>query len=145
MSVSKKLADNKVTVTFTVSPEAAQQAEKMEVVCDFNNWEAVALKGQKNGSFKGDIKFPKTDKQTYQYTFHYFFADGSDKWDNDWDAEFYQDNGQGGQNSAFSVEGLVEEKKAATKTASKAKTATKPAAKAKPAAKKSVRAKKTAK
>ena len=104
MSVSKRFTKtNKVTVTFTVKKEAAQGAEKIDLLCEHNGWQAVALKPQKNGTFKGSISVTEGEKPSYQYKFKYTYADGSKKYDNDWVAERYVANPFGGENSMFSA------------------------------------------
>ncbi len=104
MSVSKKFTPYaKVTVTFTIKKAAAQGATKIELLCEHNGWQAVAMKPQKNGTFKGSITVPEGDKPSYQYRFRYTFDDNSVKFDNDWDAEQYVSNPFGGDNSVFSV------------------------------------------
>ena len=92
MSVSKRFTkDHRVTVTFNIKKEAAQGASK------------IAMKQQKNGTFKGSISVPEGEKAAYQYRFKYTFADNSVKYDNDWDAERYIANPFGGENSVFSA------------------------------------------
>ena len=104
MSVSKKFSkDHKVTVTFTIKKVAAQNATKIDLLCEHNGWQPVAMKAQKNGTFKGSITVPEGEKGTYQYRFKYTFADNSVKYDNDWDAERYVANPFGGDNSVFSA------------------------------------------
>ena len=63
----------------------------------------LAMKAQKNGTFKGSITVPEGEQGTYQYRFKYTFADNSVKYDNDWDAERYVANPFGGDNSVFSA------------------------------------------
>lgn len=104
MSVSKKFSkDHKVTVTFTIKKVAAQNATKIDLLCEHNGWQPVAMKAQKNGTFKGSITLPEGEQGTYQYRFKYTFADNSVKYDNDWDAERYVANPFGGDNSVFSA------------------------------------------
>ena len=104
MSVSKRFTkDHRVTVTFNIKKEAAQGASKIELLCEHNGWQAVAMKQQKNGTFKGSISVPEGEKAAYQYRFKYTFADNSVKYDNDWDAERYVANPFGGENSVFSA------------------------------------------
>ncbi|MGN0902648.1 MAG: hypothetical protein ACI4M9_05120 [Succinivibrio sp.] len=104
MSVSKKFTKtNKVTVTFTVKKDAAQGASEIDLLCEHNGWQPVALKPQKTGIFKGSISVPCEEQPTYQYRFKYTFEDGTVKYDNDWDAERYVPNPFGGENSVFSV------------------------------------------
>ena len=88
MSVSKRFTKtNKVTVTFTVKKEAAQGAEKIDLLCEHNGWQAVALKPQKNGTFKGSIAVAEGEKPSYQYKFKYTITDRKKKKNNDGDAE----------------------------------------------------------
>lgn len=102
-SVGKVTKTGKVTVTFTIKKEASQNAEKIDLLCEHNGWQAVALKPQKNGTFKGSISLPADGQVKYQYKFKYTFADESVKFDNDWDAEGYTANPFGGENSFFSI------------------------------------------
>ncbi|MCR5084453.1 MAG: hypothetical protein K6A65_02990 [Succinivibrionaceae bacterium] len=104
MSVSKRFNKDKVTVSFYIRKEAAQDASEIDLVCEHNGWQSVALKKQKNGTFRGSITLPVDEKPTYQYKFKYTFEDGSVKYDNDWDAEAYTPSPFGGDNSVFSVE-----------------------------------------
>lgn len=63
MSVSKKFSkDHKVTVTFTIKKVAAQNATKIDLLCEHNGWQPVAMKAQKNGTFKGSITVPEVSK-----------------------------------------------------------------------------------
>ena len=49
MSVSKKFTkDNKVTVTFTIKKTAAQNAKKIDLLCEHNGWQPVAMKDRKS-------------------------------------------------------------------------------------------------
>src|SRR5574344_1279627 len=104
MSVCKKFTkDNKVTVTFTIKKAAAQNAAKIDLLCEHNGWQPVAMKAQKNGTFRGSITVEEGAQAAYQYRFKYTFADNSVKYDNDWDAERYVSNPFGGDNSVFSA------------------------------------------
>ena len=104
MSVYKKFTkDNKVTVTFTIKKTAAQNAKKIDLLCEHNGWQPVAMKPQKNGTFKGSITVKAGEQPSYQYRFKYTFEDNSVKYDNDWDAERYVANPFGGDNSVFSA------------------------------------------
>ena len=81
-----------VKITFDVAQDAAQDAATIELLCDFNGWDPVALKksaAKKNaGSFSVTIDIPESEiKESYQYRFHYVMADGSEKYDNDWNAD----------------------------------------------------------
>ncbi|WP_031426317.1 isoamylase early set domain-containing protein [Flavimarina sp. Hel_I_48] len=72
-------------VTFTLP---AENAEKVIVLGDFNNWdpsEDYQLKKLKNGNFKGTINLPA--EQTYQFR---YLVDSA--WVNDSEADRYQWN-----------------------------------------------------
>ena len=105
MSVSKRFNEKnkKLTVVFYVNRQAAQGAERIDLICEHNGWQAVALKPQKNGTFRGSITLKVGDQPSYQYKFKYTFADGTVKYDNDWNAERYVPNPFGGENSVFST------------------------------------------
>lgn len=87
MALKKSFSsDNtKCTVTFSVSPEAAQGAQTVNIAGDFNSWSSTAtpLKKQKDGSFSVKIEL-EADKE---YQFRYLI-DGS-RWENDWKADKY--------------------------------------------------------
>lgn len=103
MSVSKRVRDKKITISFYITKEAAQCAKKIDLVCEHNGWEAVAMKPQKNGTFRGSITVNKGVQNAYQYRFKLTFADGTTKFDNDWKADAYVPNSFGGENSVFYV------------------------------------------
>ncbi|CAG5070640.1 hypothetical protein DYBT9623_03185 [Dyadobacter sp. CECT 9623] len=86
MALAKQFVKSKSVykVTFTVPAEAAADAKTVAVVGEFNNWnpEAVVLKKQKDGSFKGIVELAAGEHQ-----FRYIL-DG-EKWENDWEADKY--------------------------------------------------------
>ncbi len=104
MSVSKRFTDKKLTVTFYIKREAAQGASRIELLCEHNGWMPVAMKPQKNGTFRGSITIPRDGQLSYQYRFKLLMSDGSEKFDNDWDADGYIANPFGGENSYFTTE-----------------------------------------
>jgi 1,4-alpha-glucan branching enzyme len=71
------------------------------LIGDFNGWDpagAVALKKQKDGSYKGIVEL-ETGKE---YQFRYLL-DG-EKWENDWEADKYVPSGvEGAENSVVIV------------------------------------------
>ncbi len=103
MSISKRFNDKKATISFYIKKEAAQGASKIELLCEHNGWEPVAMKPQKNGTFRGSITIPRFRQESYQYRFKYTMPDGSTRFDNDWDAEAYAPNPFGGDNSVFTM------------------------------------------
>ena len=58
MSVSKRFTPKKVTIAFYITKEAAQGAAKIDLLCEHNGWEPVAMKPQKNGKSRGKKKIP---------------------------------------------------------------------------------------
>ncbi len=104
MSVSKRFTEKKVTVSFYIKKEAAQGAEQIFLLCEHNDWQPVAMKPQKNGTFRGSITIERGVRPSYQYRFRLVMPDGSERYDNDWDAEAYCRNDFGSDNSVFSAE-----------------------------------------
>ncbi|SDE31483.1 Glycogen recognition site of AMP-activated protein kinase [Dyadobacter soli] len=87
MALAKQFVKSKSVfkVTFTVPAEAASDAKKIALVGEFNGWnpeEAIALKKQKDGSFKTSLELGAGE-----YQFRYIL-DG-EKWENDWEADKY--------------------------------------------------------
>lgn len=90
MAISKQYLKTKPVckVTFTVP---AEDAKKVAVVGDFNNWnpKGSALKKLKNGSFKGSFDLPKDNTYEFKY-----LIDG--EYVNDGGADRYQWNNYAG-------------------------------------------------
>ena len=105
MSVKKQFLKSKpvVKVTFEVGKEAAQDAKEVYLLCEHNGWQREALKGFKAGHFKVTLNLPTDGKPDYEYRFCLVKADGSEVFDNDWDAESYRPSAMGGDNSVVSV------------------------------------------
>jgi hypothetical protein len=84
------------SITFTLPKEAVAKAKTVALVGDFNNWtveKAIALKKQKDGSFKATLEL-ESGKE-YQYR---FLLNG-ETWENAWDAPKYVPSPFGGDNS----------------------------------------------
>jgi 1,4-alpha-glucan branching enzyme len=83
-------------VTFRISKEAAQSAQNIALVGDFNSWDAQAtpMSALKSGEFSAVVEL---DTATPEYQFRYLY-EGS-RWENDWDADGYATNGVDGENS----------------------------------------------
>ena len=91
MALAKQFVKSKslYKVTFTVPAEAAVEAKKVALVGEFNGWnpeEAIALKKQKDGSFKGIVELGAGE-----YQFRYILDD--EKWQNDNEADKYVPTG----------------------------------------------------
>ena len=91
MSIKKQYLKSKpeANVTFELPKEAAEGAEKVTLVGDFNDWDksAVELKKMKTGVFKGTVKL----ESGKEYQFRYLIDE--EKWENDWSADSYAPNG----------------------------------------------------
>lgn len=86
-------------VFFKLPKEAVQEAQKIAVVGDFNNWdqEATLMKRLKNGDFTARLGL-ETGRE---YRFRYLI-DGN-RWENDWCADRYEPNQYGGDDSVVTV------------------------------------------
>lgn len=75
----------KCTVTFTVSAEAANGAQTINIAGDFNSWSSTdtPMKKGKDGSFSAKVELD-VDKE---YQFRYLLDNS--KWENDWNADKY--------------------------------------------------------
>lgn len=75
-------------VTFTLPAEAAVNAEKVELMGDFSQWnkEPIEMKKLKNGNFKTTIDL----EVGRDYEFRYLI-DGT-RWENAWEADAYVPN-----------------------------------------------------
>ncbi len=96
-------------ITFEVSKEAAQGAKDMYLLCEHNGWEPIKMKAnttkKKEGGFSTIIEIKEDGaKQKYQYRFVSVMEDGSEKYDNDWNAEDYVANPFGSENSVFTLD-----------------------------------------
>ena len=87
MALYKKYSESQKTcdVTFELSAEAANGAEKVWLAGDFNSWSSVdtPMKKKKDGTFSAKVKL-ETGKE---YQFRYLL-DGK-RWENDWAADKY--------------------------------------------------------
>ncbi|WP_316672437.1 isoamylase early set domain-containing protein [uncultured Tolumonas sp.] len=105
MAVTKKFLKTKpeVQVTFEVKVDTTESASQVYVVGEFADWEPVELKKLKNGAFKTTINLPTNQQDSYQYRYRFVLADGSEKFDNEVQADGYCSNPFGGENSIISV------------------------------------------
>lgn len=98
MSLKKQVLKSRPVckVTFRVSKEAADGAKTIYVVGDFNHWDenASPLKRLKSGEFTTTLELDTT-REEYQFRYLY----DSENWENEWEADGYADNGNGGENS----------------------------------------------
>jgi 1,4-alpha-glucan branching enzyme len=92
MSIKKQFLKSKPVckVTFSLTKEDAPNAEKVQLLGDFNDWnveEAVSLKKFKNGSFKTTLDLETAKSYQFKY-----LMDGT-QWENDPEADSYVNNG----------------------------------------------------
>jgi len=92
MSIKKQFLKSKPVckVTFSLKGEEVANAEKVQLVGDFNEWnvkEAIDLKKFKNGTFKTTLDLD-TEKE---YQFKYLID--NERWENDGEADKYVNNG----------------------------------------------------
>lgn len=75
-------------VTFSLSPEVATEANKVELVGEFSNWSEspISMKKLKDGTFKTTVDLEVGKNYEFRYV-----IDG-EKWENDWDADAYVPN-----------------------------------------------------
>ena len=87
MSLKKKYnsEENVYEVTFTVSKEAAQGAQKITIAGDFNSWSSTEtpLSANKKGDFSVKLKLEAGKEYQFRY-----LLDGK-RWENDWNADKY--------------------------------------------------------
>ena len=97
MAIAKQYLKTKPVckVTFTVP---AEEAKKVAVVGDFNNWspKGSTLKKLKNGTFKGTFELPKENSFEFKY-----IVDGA--YVNEAEADRYQWNEYAGSENAVLV------------------------------------------
>ncbi len=102
MSLKKKFLKSKpiCKVTFKISAEATENADKVVLVGDFNEWDktaGVAMKQLKSGDFKTTVDLEVGKKYEFRY-----LIDG-EKWENDWAADEYISTPYGTENSVVAV------------------------------------------
>ncbi|MDQ2696683.1 MAG: isoamylase early set domain-containing protein [Pseudomonadota bacterium] len=101
MSIKKQYLKSRAIckVTFTLPREAAETAETVHIVGDFNNWDnsATPMKKLKNGGFTTTLEL-ELDRE---YQFRYLI-DGK-KWENDWNADKYVPSSYGEDNSVVTI------------------------------------------
>ena len=75
----------KCKVTFELSAEAANGAEKVWLAGDFNSWSSLdtPMKKNKDGSFSVQLTLETGNEYQFRY-----LLDGK-KWENDWNADKY--------------------------------------------------------
>ena len=91
--MKKSPKKTKTKVTFELPAEVG--AEQVTVVGDFNDWSLTAdpLKRRKDGSFRLELSLANGRRWRFRY-----LVDGW-RWENDWDADDYERNDHGSDDS----------------------------------------------
>jgi 1,4-alpha-glucan branching enzyme len=87
--------------TFTLPAEAAPEANDVVLVGEFNEWnkeEGISMKKLKDGTFKTTVDLEAGRSYEFRY-----LIDGQ-QWENDWEADAYQPNAYGEENSVVICE-----------------------------------------
>jgi len=92
-----------VKITFEVEKEAANNADKIFILGEFNDWQAVELTKLKKGSFKTTMVLPTDAQSEYQFKYQYLDDKGEAVFENEWQADGYLANEFGEENSVVSV------------------------------------------
>lgn len=97
--LKKKYLKSKEVCKVTFYTPAGLEAEDVQLVGDFNEWNesATPMEQLKDGRFKVTVDLPKDS----QYQFRYL-VNGSE-WHNDWEADEYVPNPFSGDNSVVEV------------------------------------------
>ena len=141
MSLKKQYSKTKATckVTFSLPKEAVNGGKKVQIVGDFNNWDAA--KGIKMKAGKKDYAATIELTAGKQYEFRYLID--KYQWTNDWSADAYRPSPYYGIDNSVVILGVEQATKAAKPKADKKKaTKAKAAAKTKKAAPKKASPKK---
>jgi 1,4-alpha-glucan branching enzyme len=86
-------------VTFMLPNAAALDSQQVALVGDFNNWsvKATPMKRIKNGGYSVNLDLEPGRGYRFRY-----FIDGC-RWENDWNADRYEQNPYGGDDSIVVV------------------------------------------
>lgn len=86
-------------VTFELPKDAANEAESVYLIGDFNNWDYYSdpMKRLKNGDYKLTLKLDSGREYRFKY-----LVDRC-KWENDWKADKYVQNEFGSEDSVVIV------------------------------------------
>ena len=102
MSLKKQFLKSNASckITFRLTKKDSNGAENVKLVGSFTNWEkdAIEMSKLKSGDFTATVTLPANN----QYEFRYLL-DGT-SWLNDSEADAFQANGLGEENSVLSTE-----------------------------------------
>jgi 1,4-alpha-glucan branching enzyme len=86
-------------VSFELADEGAK---RVDLICDANGWQAVAMKRTRGGTFRTRLRLPT--QQRYQFR---YLVDRA-RWVNDEQADGYLPNDFGGENGVLSTDTSAE-------------------------------------
>jgi hypothetical protein len=97
--VKQYISDDECKVTFRLLKEAAQDAQNVTIVGDFNDWDTTAapMTRLKDGAFQ--ITLNLSTRREYKFR---YLVDGA-RWENDWRADKYTPNSYGCDDSVVVV------------------------------------------
>ncbi|EOD56772.1 isoamylase early set domain-containing protein [Aeromonas molluscorum] len=106
MPINKQFLKSRpeVKVTFAVEKVAAEGAEQVLLLGEFNQWQPIELKRMKSGEFKATLNLPTDGPSHFEYCYQLVHSDGESRYDNDWAADAYVPGPFGRDNSVVRVD-----------------------------------------
>jgi len=97
--IKKTYSKNNDTCRATFKLPADVKADQAYLVGEFNGWSESAqpMKKLKDGSFSITIKLDSDSSYSFRYLLD------SERWENDWEADAYEPNGLGCENSVVQI------------------------------------------
>lgn len=80
-----------------VTFDLASQAERVELICEANAWQPIAMKRTRQGLFRAKVRLPLAREFEFRY-----LVDRR-RWINDEAADAYRPNAFGGENGVLST------------------------------------------
>lgn len=107
MNIKKQLLKNRpvVKVTFEIAKEIANNATRINLLSEHNNWQAIEFKKLKNGKFKIAENISTVERKNFQFIYQVTTESGIESMLLPTDADDYVDNGMndGGKNAVLSL------------------------------------------
>lgn len=92
-----------VKVTFEIDKQTAAQASNVFLLGEFNGWEPLELKKLKSGTFKTVVNIAIDQKDQFEYKYRLVDDQGTERFENDPEADAYCPNYLGEENSVLSL------------------------------------------
>lgn len=107
MSIKKQALKNKpiVKVTFEIEKEKAEDAARISLLSEHNDWQEIEFKKFKNGKFKVSENVSTEDRQGFQFIYKVISESGDETTLLPEDVDCYVDNGMndGGKNAVLLI------------------------------------------